>query len=69
MGMLIIVLFKELGVSSLMTYVDKPVKIPFPKLFGLNMKTVAGLTGGMLEISTCNQWYMYEFEGEATTAD
>lgn len=52
-----------------MTYVDKPVKVPFPQLFGLNMKTVAGLTGGMLEISTCNQWYMYEFEGEATTAD
>jgi hypothetical protein len=30
MGMLIIVLFKELGVSSLMTYADKPVKVPFP---------------------------------------
>lgn len=52
-----------------MTYADKPVKVPFPQLFGLNMKTVAGLTGGMLEISSCNQWYMYEFEGKATTTD
>jgi len=54
MGMLIIVLFKELGVSSLLNFADRPIEVPFPQLFGLNMKSVASLTGGMLDISTCN---------------
>jgi hypothetical protein len=33
------------------------------------MKSVASLTGGMLDISTCNQWYMYEFSKEAKSED
>jgi len=67
--MLIIVIFKELGVSSLMALADKPINVPFPQLFGMNMKTVAALTGGILEISTCNQWYMFDFENTLDSKD
>ena len=46
--MLIIVVFKELGLSTLMSYSDRPVMVPFPQLFGLNMKTVSAISGGVL---------------------
>ena len=69
MGMLIIVLFKELGVSSLLNFADRPVEVPFPQLFGLNMKSLASLSGGMLDVSTCNQWYMYEFSEDVKSEE
>ena len=69
MGMLIVVLFKEIGFKVLQNYADRPVFIPFPQLFGLNMKSLASLSNGLLQISTCDQWYMYTFADSAKGED
>ena len=37
-----------------MNYADKPVFIPFPQLFGLSMKTLAGFSNGLLAVTTCD---------------
>lgn len=68
MGLLIVVIFKEIGIVNLLKFSDKAIFIPFPQLFGLNMKSLATL-GNFLKVSTCNQWYMYEFDKDTTAAD
>jgi hypothetical protein len=68
MGLLIVQAFKFLGVQSMNKISDKPVFIPFPQIFGLNMKSLAAM-GNFLDISTCNQWYMYEFAENVNKSD
>jgi hypothetical protein len=62
MGLLIVVLFRTLGVTVLLKFADKAVSVPFPQLFGLNMKSLGTLSGGTIEAFSCDQWYMFEFE-------
>lgn len=69
LGLLIVVVFKALGVESFLKFSDKAIFIPFPSLFGLNMKTLSTVASEYLRVSTCNQWYMYEFEESATQED
>jgi len=69
LGLLIVVIFKEIGVVNLLTFADKTIVVPFPQLFNFDMKTLSSLTGGLIRVSNCDQWYMYEFEDSATEAD
>lgn len=61
MGLLVVVIFKEIGIVNLLKFSDKAIFVPFPQLFGLNMKSLGTLTD-YLSITTCDQWYMYEFD-------
>ena len=33
------------------------------------MKTLAGLSNGLIEVSTCDQWYMYTFSDVTNKED
>jgi hypothetical protein len=44
MGLLIVVIFKQLGMSGMMIFTDKAIFVPFPSLFGFNMKTLSVFT-------------------------
>jgi hypothetical protein len=69
MGLLIVVVFKAIGVENLLKFSDKAIFIPFPSLFGLNMKSLSTIASNYLRVSTCNQWYMYEFDETVSQAD
>ena len=62
MGLLIVVVFKELGIVNMLKFSDKAIFVPFPQLFGLQMKSLSAALGEFLEVNTCDQWYMYEFD-------
>jgi hypothetical protein len=68
MGLLIVVVFKSIGMVNLLKFSDKAIFVPFPQIFGMNMKSLASL-GDFLKVSTCNQWYMYEFDKQISPAD
>ena len=58
MGLFILVLMQKLGVTVLDTFSDKVIYIPMPFLFGLNYEALSNF-GDFIDISTCDQWYMY----------
>ena len=53
MGLLIVVIFKEIGIVNLLKFSDKAIFVPFPQLFGLNMKSLSALTE-YIDVSTCH---------------
>ena len=53
MGLLIVVVFKSIGMVNLLKFSDKAIFVPFPQIFGMNMKSLASL-GDFLKVSTCN---------------
>ena len=32
-----------------------------PQIFGMNYKTLSKLASEYIDVSSCNQWYMYQF--------
>ena len=63
---MIIVIFKEVGMMSFLVFADKSIFVPVPQIFGLNLKGIANFND-FLKVTTCDQWYMYEFEKNSTT--
>jgi hypothetical protein len=53
MGLLIVVIFKAIGIENLLKFSDKAIFIPFPSLFGINMKSLSTIAGDYLRVSTC----------------
>lgn len=62
---MIVVLLEKLGVDFLAKYAEKSVYIPVPQLFNIDYHAIASATGGMLDIDTCEQWFMFSYEGVA----
>lgn len=60
-GLLIVMIVKQVGAMLMNGNVDKTLYIPFPVVFSLDYKTLAGNLG-FFNVTTCDIWYMYEFE-------
>ena len=68
MGLLIVAIFKSLGMVVLMKYSDKAVIVPLPQLFGINLRGLSAATP-YLNVSMCSQWYMYDFDSAINEED
>ena len=69
MGLLFIVIFKAVGMAFLAKYADKAITVPVPGLFGIDYKGLSVIANNYINVSTCNQWYMYEFDNSINEAD
>ena len=60
-GLTVMMVVKFMVVDSMDIYSDKGIYVPFPFLFNMDQKTLGNILP-MLNITTCNQWYMYSFD-------
>jgi hypothetical protein len=67
-GLFIVMLVKDLGGMLMEGTVDKIIYVPFPYIYNLDYKTIAS-TVGFFNVSTCDTWYMYEFDKSVSSAD
>ena len=63
-GLLLIVLLQKIASSNISKYLEKPIYSGLPFMFNLPYQQIGG-TGLLFNISTCEQWYLYQFDEEA----
>lgn len=68
LGLFIVLLVKDLGGIVMEGTIDKLIYAPFPYVYNLDYDTIAG-TIGFFNVSSCDIWYMYEFDKSVSPAD
>ena len=64
----VLVLLKFMVVDLLTIYADKVIYVPVPFIFNLNYKAISNIFP-MINVTTCNQWYMFTFDESTPKED
>jgi hypothetical protein len=58
-------LLKKIASTNISNYIDEPIYSGLPFVLNLPYSSIGSL-GLIFNITTCDQWYLYNFEEDAT---
>ena len=64
-SLLLIILLKGIAQSNISKYIDAPIYSGLPYIFNIPLYSI-GQLGVLFNLTSCDQWYLYDFEDDAS---